>query len=72
MHFKQLESGKPNDRAEAQPSRADWQCDTQLGGIRVAAALAKLPADEQKVFTQLWVDVAAVVKEADANRRQPG
>ncbi len=25
-----------------------------------AAALAKLPADEQKAFTQLWADVAAL------------
>jgi hypothetical protein len=28
------------------------------------AALTKLPADEQKACTQLWADVAALVKKA--------
>ena len=42
-----------------------WQKDTDLAGLRDAAALAKLPADEQKTFTQLWTDVAAVLKEAE-------
>ena len=43
-----------------------WQQDTDLAGIRDAAALAKLPADEQKAFTQLWADVAALLKKANA------
>lgn len=30
-----------------------------------AAALAKLPAKEQKAFTQLWPDVAALLNKAD-------
>jgi hypothetical protein len=42
-----------------------WQKDTDLAGIRDRAALAKLPADEQKVFTQLWADVAALLKKAE-------
>ncbi len=41
-----------------------WQQDTDLAGIRDAAALAKLPADEQKACTQLWADVAALLKKA--------
>ena len=48
-----------------------WQQDSDLAGIRDAAALAKLPADEQKVFTQLWADVAAALKEAEENRQSP-
>jgi formylglycine-generating enzyme required for sulfatase activity len=41
-----------------------WQQDRDLAGIRDATALARLPADEQKAFTQLWADVAALIQEA--------
>ena len=44
---------------------SDWKQDSDLAGIRDAAALAKLPADEQKAFTQLWADVAALLKKAE-------
>ena len=44
-----------------------WQKDTDLAGIRDAAALAKLPAEEQKACTQLWADVAALLKKAAEN-----
>ena len=37
---------------------------TDLAGIRDAPSLANLPADEQKAFTQLWADVAALLKKA--------
>ncbi len=43
-----------------------WQHDTDLAGIRDAVALAKLPPDEQKAFTQLWADVAALLQKANA------
>jgi hypothetical protein len=46
------------------PFRSPWQKVTDLAGIRDAAALANLPADEQKAFTQLWADVAALLKKA--------
>jgi hypothetical protein len=42
-----------------------WQRDTDLAGIRDTAALAKLPEDEQKAFTQLWADAAALLKKAE-------
>ena len=35
-----------------------WQQDGDLAGIRDQAALAKLPAEEQKAFTDFWVDIA--------------
>jgi hypothetical protein len=41
-----------------------WQKFIDLAGIRDAPALANLPADEQKAFTQLWADVAALLKKA--------
>ena len=66
LRTKQLETGKPADRAEVQQTMRHWQKDTDLAGIRDAAALAKLPADEQKAFTQLWADVAALLKKANA------
>jgi len=61
---RQLETGKPDDRAEVHMTMRHWQQDTDLAGIRDAAALAKLPADQQKACTQLWADVAALLKKA--------
>jgi tetratricopeptide (TPR) repeat protein len=63
---KQLESGKPADRAEVQKTVRDWQKDTDLAGIRDAATVAKLSGEEQKACTQLWTDVAALLKKANA------
>jgi tetratricopeptide (TPR) repeat protein len=42
-----------------------WQQDRTLAGLRDEAALARLPADEQKAFAQLWADVAALLKNAE-------
>jgi hypothetical protein len=54
-----LESGSP----QAPPSKvrkpSDWKRDGGLAAIRDAAALARLPADEQEAFAQLWADVDA-------------
>jgi hypothetical protein len=44
----------------------DWQKDTDLAGIRDAATVAKLSGEEQKACTQLWTDVAALLKKANA------
>jgi serine/threonine-protein kinase len=49
-----------------------WQEDTDLVGIRDAAALAKLPAAERAPFTQLWADVAALVKKAETTPKKEG
>jgi tetratricopeptide (TPR) repeat protein len=65
LRTKQLESGKPADRAEVQ-KMGYWQWDSELSGIRDTAALAKLPSQEQKAFAQLWADVAALLKKAEA------
>jgi hypothetical protein len=48
-----------------------WQQDSDLASIRDAAALAKLPAGEQKAFAQLWADVAALLKKASTSRVAP-
>src|SRR5262249_36523499 len=52
------------DSGEARPNMvrkpSDWKQDGDLASIRDAAALAQLPAKEQKAFAQLWADVNAL------------
>ena len=62
---KHLDSGPPQARPAIVQTLSHWQKDPDLAGIRDAAALAKLPADEQKAFSQLWADVAALLKKAE-------
>jgi hypothetical protein len=47
------------DRAAMIHALSQWRTDTDLSSIRDAWGLTKLPAEEQKRFTQLWADVAA-------------
>jgi tetratricopeptide (TPR) repeat protein len=61
---KQLESGEPADRTAAQQALRHWQQDSDLTGLRDAAALAKLPAEERAAYQRLWGDVAALLKTA--------
>jgi hypothetical protein len=62
---KLLESGPPQARPTIIQILSHWQKDTDLAGIRDKVALAELAADEQKAFTQLWADVAALLKRAE-------
>jgi tetratricopeptide (TPR) repeat protein len=64
-----LESGPPQARPFIVQTLSHWQTDSDLAGIRDAQALAKLPADEQKACTQLWIDVAALLKKAKEKRK---
>jgi hypothetical protein len=59
-----LESGPPQDRPVIASTLSDWKQDNALAGIRDAAALAKLPAEEREAFLQLWTDQAELVKKA--------
>ncbi len=68
LRAKQLETGKPADRAAVQPALRHWQQDPDLIAIRDAAALTKLPPEEQKACTQLWADVAALLKKAETKK----
>ncbi len=61
-----LESGPPQARPFIAQTLQHWKEDTDLGGIREAEALAKLPADEQKACAQLWTDAAELLKKASA------
>jgi serine/threonine-protein kinase len=62
---RQLESGKPADSAAVQQTLRHWHKDTDLAGLRDKVALAKLPAQEQKALTQMWADVAVLLKKAE-------
>jgi serine/threonine-protein kinase len=64
LRRKQLESGKPADRAAVQQTLKHWQQDSDLAGLRDATALVRLTAQEQKACTQLWADVAALLQRA--------
>jgi len=66
----QLHSGRPGVAAQALAILAHWQKDTDLAGIRDAAGLAQLPADERKAFSQLWADVAALLKKAEEKPKE--
>jgi tetratricopeptide (TPR) repeat protein/serine/threonine protein kinase len=65
LHTRHLESGRPADRARSLRVLKEWQGDTDFAGLRDKAALEKLPPDKQKAFSQLWADVAALLKKAE-------
>jgi tetratricopeptide (TPR) repeat protein len=62
LRRKQLESGQPTDRAAVQRALRHWQKNTDLAGLRDAATLAKLPAEERAACERLWSDVAALLQ----------
>src|SRR5262249_5806185 len=59
-----LETGTPQAVSQIMQNLSDWKQGSDLAGIRDADALAKLPAEEQKAFLQLWTDVAELKKKA--------
>jgi serine/threonine-protein kinase len=65
---------KRDDPAAKQAVRqrlAHWQQDADLAGLRDPAELAKLPDTERKAWGQLWVEVAALLKQAQAQPVKP-
>jgi serine/threonine-protein kinase len=61
-----LESGPQQERQTVTKTLQHWKSDTDLAGIRDAAALAKLPAEEQAVCRAVWAEVGSLVKKAQA------
>jgi serine/threonine-protein kinase len=72
LRRKQLETGKPADRAAMQQALRHWQKDSDLAGLCDSAALAKLPAEERAACAKLWSDVAALLKKAEAPAKDEG
>ena len=64
LRTKQVDGGKLEDRKAADYALRYWQADAALAGVRDAAELAKLPADEQEAWHKLWADVEALLKKA--------
>jgi hypothetical protein len=63
---KQAEKGTAQALAGVQKALRQWQNSNDLAGLRDREALARLPADEQNACTQLWADVATLLKKAEA------
>jgi hypothetical protein len=56
-------------RAAVNQSVRPRQQDPDLTALRDKAALAKLPAEEQKTIADLWADVAATSEQAETKTR---
>jgi tetratricopeptide (TPR) repeat protein len=62
------ESGSADDKALTQERLRWWQENPKLAGLRDPAALAKLPAEEQDGWRQLWAEVAALLLAPSGSR----
>jgi tetratricopeptide (TPR) repeat protein len=58
------EAGKPDARALVSRKVDEWRADADFAGVRLAAALAKLPRLERDDWRALWADVEALRAEA--------
>lgn len=67
---KQAEGGKAEQRTQVQQALRHWQQDTDLAGVRDAAAVAKLPEAERAGWQKLWADAAALLKKAEASGKE--
>jgi serine/threonine-protein kinase len=63
-----LDLGNPQGRSTVQQKLRHWQRDSDLAGIRDAAWLVNLPADELRACRRLWADVAALLKRAGGQK----
>jgi tetratricopeptide (TPR) repeat protein len=61
---KVLGAGTHQARAAVQQTLGPWQRDPALAGIRDAAWIVNLPADELRACRQLWADVDQMLKRA--------
>jgi hypothetical protein len=65
---KRLKSGKPQDCRLVRQRLRNWKCDYELASLRDKAAVARLPADEQKVCQQFWAKVEALLSALDSGQ----
>jgi serine/threonine-protein kinase len=56
------EKGTPAERQSLAETLQNWKLNSDLAGLRDAAALAKLPQDERKACRALWSEVDALFK----------
>jgi serine/threonine-protein kinase len=67
---KVLESAKPGAHSTVRQKLQHWQRDSNLTGVRGAAALAKLPEEERAGWQKLWDDVADLLKRAEMGGKE--
>jgi tetratricopeptide (TPR) repeat protein len=65
---KLLQSDKPDVHEALHKTLKHWQEDPDLSGLRDAAELAKLPADEREACRKLWADVQALLDKAEPKK----
>jgi tetratricopeptide (TPR) repeat protein len=65
---KQATNEKSGDREQVRQTLKHWQEDADLSGLRDAAEMSKLPAEEQEACKKLWADVQALLDKADAKK----
>jgi tetratricopeptide (TPR) repeat protein len=65
---KQLETGNPEARQAVRGPLQNWRRDTDLAGLRDAAAIGKLPEAEWEPWLKLWADVDALLRRADGGK----
>ncbi len=61
---RRVAGGQVSDRSKARGYLAHWLRDGDLGSVRGADALAKLPAEERQAWSKLWADVEALLRKA--------
>jgi serine/threonine-protein kinase len=61
-----LDTASPQARAAIVRTLLFWKVDSDLAGVRAAAAVAKLPEPERKEWQALWADVDRLLKQAQS------
>jgi Tfp pilus assembly protein PilF len=64
LHANRLDSGQPADRREVQQQLQIWLAAAPLAGVRGAAAIDKLPAEERAGWAKLWAEAEALRQKA--------
>jgi hypothetical protein len=67
---KLVESAPPQDRLSIGQALRRWQQGSNLAGHHVAEGLAKLPAAEQRAFSQFWAHAAQLLTKAEGGIRE--
>jgi serine/threonine protein kinase/tetratricopeptide (TPR) repeat protein len=68
QHARALENAAPAARAATARRLNVWLQDTDLRGLRDAAYLAKLPAEERKAYVKLWTEVRELLSKAQSKK----
>jgi hypothetical protein len=63
-----LSKGTPEARRAKALALVNWTNDPDLAGVRDPEALAKLPAQEEKTWRDLWGEVHTLLKKAQGDR----